>query len=77
MTGHLALSEVSKKITKDLVIEKTEELQKILLRDFGIRKPRIAILGLNPHAGDGGMFGKEEIEAIIPAVEQLKKKARL
>lgn len=70
ITGHVPLSEVSGKITKELILKKTRLMHQSLIRDFGIRKPRIAILGLNPHAGDKGVIGAEEEQVIIPAIQQ-------
>lgn len=69
VTGHIPLSEVSQKISKELIIKKLRILEKSLKSDFGIAKPKIAILGLNPHAGDGGLLGKEEETIIQPAIE--------
>lgn len=77
VTGHIPLSEVSKAISKEKIIEKAEILNESLIKDFGIRKPKIAVLGLNPHAGDNGLLGKEEKETISPAVQQLKEKGIL
>ncbi len=70
ITGHVPLSEVSGKITRELILKKARLMHQSLIRDFGIRKPRIAILGLNPHSGDKGVIGKEEQQVIIPAIEQ-------
>lgn len=72
VTGHVPLSEVSKKITKEAVIEKIKKLNQTLKTDFSIRKPRIAVLGLNPHAGDNNLIGKEDKEIILPAIEASK-----
>lgn len=72
VTGHVPLAEVSKNITSHKIIEKVRVLAESLKKDFGVRKPRIAVLGLNPHAGDNGLLGKEEIDIIIPAINQLK-----
>ncbi|NUM50184.1 MAG: 4-hydroxythreonine-4-phosphate dehydrogenase PdxA [Flavobacteriales bacterium] len=72
VTGHVPLSEVSKKITKEVVIEKIKKLNQSLITDFSIRKPRIAVLGLNPHAGDNNLIGKEDKEMILPAIETSK-----
>jgi 4-hydroxythreonine-4-phosphate dehydrogenase len=69
-TGHIPLSQVPVEITKDLIIKKLQILDAALKQDFQIPKPRIAVLGLNPHAGDGGMIGTEETTIIIPAVEE-------
>lgn len=73
-TGHIPLKDVSKNISKNLIIEKTLILNQTLKEDFGINKPKIAILGLNPHAGENGLLGSEEKEIIYPAIEELKKK---
>lgn len=72
LTEHLPIRDVAQQITKDRILAKTRLMAKSLLEDFGIRKPKIAILSLNPHAGDGGSIGKEELEIIMPAVEALK-----
>jgi 4-hydroxythreonine-4-phosphate dehydrogenase len=73
VAGHIPVSQLSSFITKDLIKEKIEILAQSLLEDFGIRNPTIAVLGLNPHAGDGGLLGSEENEVIIPAIEESKK----
>lgn len=72
VTGHVPLSEVSSQLTSHKIIEKVRVMHRSLIRDFGIRKPKIAVLGLNPHAGDNGLLGKEEQEVIIPAINELK-----
>lgn len=73
VTTHMPLSEVSKHITKDAVLSKLRIIAKTLQQDFSINKPRIAVFGLNPHAGDNGLLGKEEIDIILPAILQAKK----
>ncbi len=72
VTGHIPLKDVSAAVTTERIIAKATLLHQSLLRDFGIATPRIAILGLNPHAGDGGAIGTEDRERITPAVRQLK-----
>lgn len=72
LTHHIPLKEVSEAVTKEKIIEKVKILNQSLIQDFCIQKPKIAILGLNPHAGDNGSIGKEEIETIIPAIEILQ-----
>jgi len=72
VTGHIPLNEVSEKINQDIILKKIAAIQKSLQTDFSISKPKIAVLGLNPHAGDEGLLGKEEIETIIPAIESAK-----
>ncbi|HKK10846.1 MAG TPA: 4-hydroxythreonine-4-phosphate dehydrogenase PdxA [Bacteroidales bacterium] len=70
MTGHIPLREVPNVITKELILRKLDILNKSLKQDFAIEKPKIALLGMNPHAGDEGLIGKEEQEVIIPAIEE-------
>jgi 4-hydroxythreonine-4-phosphate dehydrogenase len=70
VTGHIPLSEVPGSITKELILKKLRLLNSSLVKDFGVRKPRIAVLGLNPHAGDAGVLGSEEQDVIIPAIKQ-------
>ncbi|MCD6597532.1 MAG: 4-hydroxythreonine-4-phosphate dehydrogenase PdxA, partial [Bacteroidales bacterium] len=72
LTGHVPLSRVSGLVTKELVLTKLRLLNESLKIDFGIRKPNIAVLGLNPHAGDNGFLGHEEIEIIEPALEEAR-----
>ena len=74
VTGHIPISEVSAKLTKDKLREKLILLGKSLITDFGIPTPKIAVLGLNPHAGEKGMIGREEIEIIEPVIAELKEK---
>ncbi len=69
VTGHIPLAEVSKAISKEKIRGKLELMNQSLKADFWIEKPKIAVLGLNPHAGDEGLIGKEEKEIIIPAIE--------
>ncbi len=72
VTGHLPLSKVSDGITKESVLKKARMVLKSLSLDFGIKKPKLAVLGLNPHAGEDGLLGTEEADHIIPALEELK-----
>ena len=71
-TGHVAIQQVPSLITKELIVEKTTALCESLIKDFGIRKPRIAVLGLNPHAGEDGLLGNEERDIIKPAIDACK-----
>ncbi len=68
-TNHLPVHEVSKHITKEGIIKKLHTMQVSLIEDFGIDKPKIAVLALNPHAGDNGLLGDEEKNIIQPAIE--------
>ncbi len=72
VTGHIPISEVPKAISKEIILEKLRILNKSLIKDFNINKAKIAVLGLNPHAGDGGLLGEEEQKIIIPAIEQAR-----
>ncbi len=74
LTNHLPISEVAESITRERVTRKLEIFHQSLKVDFGIERPTIAVLGLNPHAGDGGLVGHEEVEVIKPAMIALKKK---
>lgn len=68
LTGHIPLNEVPKKITTESILKKLRIMKSSLERDFGIDAPKIAVLGLNPHCGDGGLLGEEEQNVILPAV---------
>ena len=69
-TGHVALSKVSEALTPELIVSKLKIMNESLLRDFNIVKPKLAVLGLNPHSGDKGLMGDEELRIIAPAIEQ-------
>ena len=73
VTTHLPLAEVAQNITKEAVLSKIRIISKSLQQDFAITRPRIAVFGLNPHAGDNGLLGKEENEVILPAIIQANK----
>lgn len=70
VTGHIPLKDVPGKISRDLILTKLRLMNSSLKRDFGIFSPKIAVLGLNPHCGDGGLLGDEEQSVILPAVQQ-------
>ena len=70
VTTHIALKEVAKEVTESLILSKIKQLNNSLLKDFGIVRPRIAVLGLNPHAGERGAMGTEESEEITPAIQK-------
>jgi 4-hydroxythreonine-4-phosphate dehydrogenase len=72
ITIHVALADVPKLLTVELIVARARVTERGLQRDFGIPHPRLAIAGLNPHAGEGGALGREELDVIIPAVEQLR-----
>lgn len=77
VTNHLALKEVPNHITEDLLLRKLNVFHRSLLRDFGIEAPRIAVLALNPHAGDGGINGTEDINVVLPAVQKAQEQGML
>jgi 4-hydroxythreonine-4-phosphate dehydrogenase len=70
ITHHIPLSKVPTAISEELILKKIRLLNRSLMRDFGIIKPRIAVLALNPHAGDEGLLGTEENAIIKPAIEK-------
>ena len=72
VTGHIPLAKITEYITKDSILRKLRTMNSSLIQDFGIRKPRIAVLGLNPHAGDNGLIGDEEQREIIPAITAIR-----
>ncbi|HUO02417.1 MAG TPA: 4-hydroxythreonine-4-phosphate dehydrogenase PdxA [Rhizomicrobium sp.] len=74
LTIHTALAEVPKAITRDAILETAEIILAALARDFAVPRPRLAVAGLNPHAGEEGMLGMEEKKTIAPAVEALKER---
>lgn len=74
LTEHIPVNEIAKNITKESIISKLLVINNSLKRDFNINKPRIAVLGLNPHAGDEGLIGKEEEEIIKPAIKEAKQR---
>jgi 4-hydroxythreonine-4-phosphate dehydrogenase len=77
VTEHVPVAEVGKYITKGAILSKLQLLQQSLRRDFGIDKPKIAVLGLNPHAGDEGLIGGEEESIIRPAIRDAKNSGAL
>lgn len=72
VTGHIPVGDIAKKITIQGIVSKLKLMNESLKKDFWIRKPRIAVLGLNPHAGDDGLIGNEELTTIIPALNEAK-----
>jgi 4-hydroxythreonine-4-phosphate dehydrogenase len=70
VTTHIPISQVPEAITEEAILGKLRIMNKSLIQDFKIRKPKIAVMGLNPHAGDNGLLGKEETEVIIPTIKK-------
>ena len=77
LTDHIPVSEVASKLTEELIIKKIQTVKQSLIQDFSITKPKIAVLGLNPHCGDGGVIGKEDDSIIKPALKKLFEKGTL
>lgn len=77
ITGHIPVSEISSTVTPELIEKKVDILYKTLVQDFAISKPKIAILGLNPHCGDNGVIGNEDDEVIRPTLLKIQEKGRL
>ena len=71
-TGHIPLKAVPDSISADMIKRKIKVMLKSLKRDFGINKPRVAVLGLNPHAGENGLLGSEEEQLLQPAIQELR-----
>jgi len=74
LTEHVPLKDVVQHVTRENIISKLQVMNDSLKKDFGINKPKIAVLGLNPHAGDEGLVGKEEEEIIRPAIKEAKQR---
>jgi 4-phospho-D-threonate 3-dehydrogenase / 4-phospho-D-erythronate 3-dehydrogenase len=72
VTNHLPIQKVALKTNQRLILKKIQIMSDTLRRDFGIERPKIAVLGLNPHAGDDGLIGDEEIKNILPAINEAK-----
>ena len=77
VTGHIPLQQVSVQLTRKKIRSKIRIMEQSLRQDFGIKKPKIAVLGLNPHAGEDGLLGAEEADIIRPAISELKQKGML
>ncbi len=73
VTVHMALKDAARSLDADRILSAARITAAALKRDFAIAKPRLAVAGLNPHAGEGGLFGREEIEIIAPALAQLRR----
>ena len=72
VTIHVALADVTAALTVDLIVSRGRVVARALTRDFGIAAPRLAVAGLNPHAGEGGALGREELDVIAPAIAALQ-----
>jgi len=72
VSEHVPVSDIAKTITREAILSKLHLLNNSLVKDFGIDKPKIAVLGLNPHAGDEGLIGREEEDILKPAIKEAK-----
>lgn len=77
LTDHVPLKNIASHITPELIVNKIDIVSKTLQQDFGIRKPRIAVLGINPHTGDSGVIGKEDDEIMRPTLKGIKESGKL
>lgn len=77
LTDHVPVNEVAKHLTPELIAQKIQTIKQTLIQDFSISKPKIAVLGLNPHSGDNGVIGKEEEEIMKPTIKKLFEKGTL
>ena len=77
LTDHIPLNEVASHLTEELIIKKIETIKQSLIQDFSINKPKIAVLGLNPHCGDGGVIGKEDEAILKPTLKKIAEKGTL
>lgn len=77
LTDHIPVNDVAKHLTEKLIIQKIETIKQTLIQDFGINKPKIAVLALNPHAGDNGVIGKEDDELVKPVIKKMFEKGTL
>jgi 4-hydroxythreonine-4-phosphate dehydrogenase len=77
LTDHIPLNEVASHLTEELIIKKIETIKQTIIQDFSINKPKIAVLGLNPHCGDGGVIGKEDDAILKPALKKIFEKGTL
>lgn len=77
LTDHVPVKDVTTKITANLIKQKFKTIHHSLVQDFGVSKPKIAFLGINPHVGDNGVIGKEDDEVLIPTLEELRDQGHL
>lgn len=77
LTDHVAVKDISANITRELIEKKISIIHKTLIQDFGIQKPKIAVLGINPHNGDNGVIGTEDDTVLIPALTNIRNNGKL
>ena len=71
LTDHIPVNDIAKHLTEKRILQKIETIRQSLIQDFGINKPKIAVLALNPHAGDNGVIGKEDDELLKPVIKKM------
>jgi len=77
VTGHIPLSEISDSLNKEIITKKIDIMYQSLVKDFGISRPKVAVLGLNPHCGDNGVIGSEDQELIEPILKEYQENGKL
>jgi len=77
LTDHVPVNDVAQHLTEKLIVQKIETIKQSLVQDFGVNKPKIAVLALNPHAGDNGVIGKEDDEILRPTLKKLFEKGTM
>ena len=77
LTDHVAVKDISATITRELIEKKINTIHKSLIQDFGISKPKIAVLGINPHNGDNGVIGNEDDTVLIPTLTNIRNNGKL
>jgi len=77
ITGHIPIAKVAEAITPELITSKVTIMHTSLVKDFGINKPKIAVLSLNPHCGDKGVIGKEDDEILVPTIQKIQESGKL
>lgn len=77
LTDHIPINEVASHLTEELIVKKIQTINKTLIQDFSINKPKIAVLGLNPHCGDGGVIGNEDDTILKPTLKKIFEKGTL
>ncbi len=76
-TGHVSIKDAPALINRELIEKSLKNIKKSLIQDFGIAKPKIAVMGLNPHAGEDGLLGREELDVILPVISNFKENGDL
>jgi len=77
LTDHVAVKDVAKTITPEVIVKKVNTLYRTLQQDFGVSKPKIALLGINPHVGDNGVIGDDDDKVLIPTLDKIREEGKL